>query len=67
VQDIFLPICTDSEDFTEQQCSEVNYLLTEKASVGLLNAAITAYDNDKGLWPIMVSEDRVVIAKIMMS
>ena len=67
MQDVFLPICTDSEDFTEQKHSEVTFLLTEKASMNLLNAAITAYDNGKGLWPTVVSEDHLVIAKIMMS
>jgi len=58
-QNVLSPICTNLGSETKQKVLGSYPLLTEKESLEVLNAAVTAYDNGKGAWPTMAIEERI--------
>ncbi len=58
-QNVLSPIYTNLGSETKQKVLGSYPLLTEKESMEVLNAAVTAYDNGKGAWPTMAIEERI--------
>lgn len=59
-QEVLSPICFREVDGTSHQHVLGHYpLLTEKESLQALDAASRAYDNGKGAWPTMSTEQRI--------
>lgn len=59
VQDIFSPVCIQTENGEEQKFLGTTPLLTEVEATDALNAAIGAYKNGTGEWPTMTVEGRI--------
>jgi glyceraldehyde-3-phosphate dehydrogenase (NADP+) len=59
VQEIYSPVCIQTENGPVQKLLGSTPLLTETEATDALNAAIEAYKNGTGLWPTMTVEDRI--------
>jgi glyceraldehyde-3-phosphate dehydrogenase (NADP+) len=59
MQDVYSPVCLQTENGVEQKLIGRYPLLTEKESLEALGAAVDAYDNGKGEWPACTVEDRI--------
>ena len=59
LQEVVSPICTDSGSEIKQKVLGSYPLLTAKESLEVLDAAVSAYDRGKGLWPTMALEGRI--------
>ena len=59
VQDVYSPVCIRTESGLEQVRIGSFPLMTEKDALSALDAAATAYDKGRGLWPTMAASDRI--------
>jgi len=59
MQEVLSPVCIRTESETSQKTLGNYPLLTEKEALEVLDAAVSAYDNGKGLWPTMSVEERI--------
>ena len=59
VQDVVSPIYINSDSEIKQKVIGSYPLLTEKEAIGVLDAAVTAYDKGKGKWPTMAVAERI--------
>jgi len=59
MQEVFSPICMESENGLQRKTLGRYPLLTKKESLAALEAARAAYHNGCGAWPAMSVEDRI--------
>ena len=59
MQSVFSPVCVKSSSGISQKLIGKYPLLTEKESLEVLDAAVNAYDNGRGLWPTMPVAERI--------
>ncbi|WP_028978238.1 NADP-dependent glyceraldehyde-3-phosphate dehydrogenase [Sporocytophaga myxococcoides] len=59
MQDIFSPVCLDTDNGPVKKLLGTSPLLTEKEALEALDAAYLAYNNGTGEWPTMAVEDRI--------
>lgn len=58
-QEILSPICFMNDGKLEQEIIGSYPLLDEKESLAILDSAVKAYDNGKGIWATMSVEERI--------
>jgi len=58
-QDVLSPVCLQQNNESSQKMLGSYPLLTENESMRVLDAAVKAYDNGRGVWPTMSVEDRI--------
>jgi len=58
-QEVLSPICIQNENDVTQEVIGSYPLLGEKESLQILDSAVKAYDNGKGIWPTMSVEERI--------
>ncbi len=58
-KEILSPICFFKDNSLQQEVIGSYPLLDEKESLSILDSAVAAYDNGKGLWPTMSVEERI--------
>jgi glyceraldehyde-3-phosphate dehydrogenase (NADP+) len=59
MQDVYSPVCLQTDNGIEQKLIGRYPMLTEKESLEALKAATGAYDNGKGEWPTLSVETRI--------
>ncbi len=59
MQEVISPVCLKTSSGPVPRMIGAYPLLTEKESLEALNAAITAYNSGRGLWPTMSVSDRI--------
>jgi len=59
VEKVLSPVCLETEAGVFQKYVGSYPLLTEKEALDALDAAVSAYDNGKGLWPTMSVSERI--------
>ncbi|MGX9247044.1 NADP-dependent glyceraldehyde-3-phosphate dehydrogenase [Sphingobacterium multivorum] len=59
VNEVFSPICVKTKDGLKRKRIGSFPVCTEKESMEALEAAVKAYDNDRGEWPTMSVADRI--------
>ncbi len=59
LQDVMSPVCVSTDGGLVQQRIGGYPLLTEKEAVDTLDAASRAWDNGRGAWPMMTTEERI--------
>jgi len=59
IQDIFSPVCLDTDNGPVKKLLGTSPLLTEKEALEALDSAYLAYNNGTGEWPTMAVEDRI--------
>jgi glyceraldehyde-3-phosphate dehydrogenase (NADP+) len=59
MQEVYSPVCLQTDKGVEQKLIGRYPLLTEKESLEALGAAVDAYDNGKGEWPTYTVENRI--------
>ncbi len=58
-EEVLSPVCINSESGITRKILGSYPLLGEAESLEILNAATSAYDNGRGVWPTMSVEDRI--------
>lgn len=59
VQEVYSPICIKSADGLKRQRIGSFPLMTEAEALTVLEAAVAAYDNGRGVWPTMAVSERI--------
>ncbi|MCR6642625.1 MAG: NADP-dependent glyceraldehyde-3-phosphate dehydrogenase [Sporocytophaga sp.] len=59
MQEIFSPVCLDTDNGPVKKLLGTSPLLTEKEALEALDAAYLAYNNGTGEWPTIAVEDRI--------
>lgn len=59
MQEIFSPVCLDTDNGPVKKLLGTSPLLTENEALEALDAAYLAYNNGTGEWPTMAVEDRI--------
>lgn len=58
-EEVFSPVCIQSDTGTTRKVLGYYPMLGETESLEILDAAVAAYDNGRGVWPTMSVEDRI--------
>ena len=58
-EEVFSPVCIQTETGIKRKLLGSYPMLGEAESLEILDAAATAYDNGRGVWPTMSVEDRI--------
>jgi glyceraldehyde-3-phosphate dehydrogenase (NADP+) len=58
-QEVFSPVCVKTAKGLERQRIGSFPLMTEAEALAVLDAAVAAYDNGRGVWPTMAVSERI--------
>jgi len=67
IQEVLSPVCILKENKLAQEIIGSYPLLGEKEALQILDSAVKAYDNGKGVWPTMSIEERIKCTKDFVS